>query len=112
MLLVEGDAMRLLRAMAGALLWIGAALVGLVGCLLCLTLVLLPLGLPLLALARRMFTASVRFMLPRNVAHPGREARRAARRKRDEALDVTGGAVGKMGRKTRKAIKKQRKKLR
>ena len=72
--------MRFLRGLAGALLWILAALIGLVGALLCVTIVLLPLGIPLLGAARRMFTQSVRLMLPPSVAHPVKTARHSALR--------------------------------
>jgi|tagenome__1003787_1003787.scaffolds.fasta_scaffold20223275_2 hypothetical protein len=65
--------MRLIRGLLGALMWLGAALLGLVGVLLCATLILIPLGVPLLGYARRLFTSSVRMMLPKAVAHPVKE---------------------------------------
>ena len=43
--------MRLLRGLLGALLWILASVLGLVGVLLCVTIILLPVGIP--ALGRR-----------------------------------------------------------
>ena len=48
--------MRLLRGLLGAVLWILAALLGLVGFVLCVTVILLPLGIPLLGVARRLLT--------------------------------------------------------
>ncbi|HET6877652.1 MAG TPA: hypothetical protein VFH38_09000 [Jatrophihabitans sp.] len=60
--------MRLLRGLAGALLWIVALVLGLVAGILCITLILLPLGLPLLGYARRLFTLSLRLMFPRTAA--------------------------------------------
>jgi hypothetical protein len=40
--------MRLLRGLIGAVLWILAALLGLVGLVLCVTVILLPVGIPVL----------------------------------------------------------------
>jgi hypothetical protein len=101
--------MRLLRGLGGALLWIVASLLGLVAVLLCVTLILLPVGLPLLNLARQMFGTSVRLMLPRKIAHPVKESRKAARRKGKE----TGKGARKKGIAARKqvggAAKKRRK---
>lgn len=126
--------MRLLRGLAGAVLWILAAVLGLVGVVLCVTVILLPLGIPLVMLARRLFTRSVRLMLPRSVAHPvdesgksarkkGRKAKSAAtdaiatatkkgRKGSDKGADVAAGAVKKgkkVAKKGRKAGKKKRK---
>jgi hypothetical protein len=50
------------------LLWIGSLLLTLVAVILCVTVILLPVGIPLLGYARRMFTLSLRLMLPRAVA--------------------------------------------
>lgn len=76
--------MRILAALAGAVLWILAGLVGLVGVLLCVTLVLLPLGIPVLMIARRLFRFAMTLMLPREVRHPvdalGRSAERAGKK--------------------------------
>ncbi len=73
--------MKFLRGLSGALLWIGAALIGLVAVVLCVTVILLPLGIPLLGLARRMFTQAVALMLPRALSHPVDESRTRARKK-------------------------------
>ncbi|OBJ12356.1 hypothetical protein A5623_24600 [Mycobacterium colombiense] len=62
--------MRLLRGLPGAVLWILAAVLGLVGVLLCATIILLPLGIPLVKIAGRLFCRSVRLMLPHGLAHP------------------------------------------
>ncbi len=66
--------MLLLRGLAGALLWILSALLGLVAVILCITVLLLPLGLPLLGYARRLFTLSLRLMLPRARRSGSRQA--------------------------------------
>ncbi|KUI27269.1 hypothetical protein AU196_01705 [Mycobacterium sp. IS-1742] len=65
--------MRVLRGLLGALLWILAGVIGLVGFVLCLTAILLPIGVPLLGLARRLLTHAVQLMMPRGVAHPVKE---------------------------------------
>jgi hypothetical protein len=57
--------MRLLRGLAGVLLWVVALLLALVAVVLCVTVLLIPLGLPLLGYARRLFTFSARLMFPR-----------------------------------------------
>src|SRR4051795_12128482 len=90
---IEGGefGMGLLRGLAGVLLWVVSLLVILVGVILCVTVILLPLGIPLIGYARRMFTMSVKLMLPRAAAHPikttqktmdkrGRKARKRAGR--------------------------------
>lgn len=56
--------MGLLRGLAGALLWIVSLLLVLVAAILCATILLLPLGLPLLGYARRLFTLSLKLMVP------------------------------------------------
>ena len=62
--------MKLLRLAAAGVLWALACLLGLVGSLLCVTVILLPIGLLLIALARRLFRLSGRLMLPKAVRHP------------------------------------------
>ena len=52
--------MRILRGLGGAVLWLLAAVVGLVAVIMCVTVILLPLGIPLLGLARRMVTNGAR----------------------------------------------------
>jgi hypothetical protein len=74
----EEGIMRLLRGLPGAVLWILAAVLGLVGALLCVTVILLPLGIPLVKLAGRLFSRSVQLMLPRGLAHPVDEVAKAA----------------------------------
>ena len=113
--------MRLLRGLAGALLWIGASVVGLLGVVLCLTLILLPIGIPLLMIARRMFGSSLRLMLPRGLAHPVKELGSSARDRKDSARmgaakagDKVASAVKpkQIAKASRKATKQKRKKWR
>jgi hypothetical protein len=99
--------MRVLRGMAGALLWVGAALIGLVGAILCLTVVLLPVGIPLVLLARKMFTSAVRLFMPPALAHPVREAGKSSRRGMKAARDTGSDAT----KKVRKTGRKQGRRL-
>jgi len=110
--------MRVLRALAGSLLWILACVVGLLGVILSVTLILLPLGIPLLLLARKLFKYSLTFFLPRAVRHPAQELGRKSRHGAKDAASTMGvsGKKLKRGRKrgrkmTNKARKQAEKKL-
>ena len=96
--------MRVLRALAGVLLWIVAALVGLIGALLSVTLILLPVGIPLLFLARKLFTRSVQLMMPPKLAHPVKELSKQSKKKGKAAKDA-GADVSKKLRKARRRHK-------
>ena len=96
--------MRLLRGLLGTLLWILAGLLALVSLLLCVTIILLPLGIPLFRAAKALFAKSVRLMLPRAVAHPIKESRRKGRNLMPDP-DVTGRAA-KVRKKTKKKARK------
>ncbi|MBO0892553.1 MAG: hypothetical protein J2P14_16670 [Acidothermales bacterium] len=104
--------MRILRGIGGAVLWLLAALVGLLGALLSITVVLLPVGIPLLLLAGSMFRRSMALLLPRKVSHPveqaGKTARREIRRVR-KGKDIPGVSrrqVRKGKRKARRVTKR------
>ena len=103
--------MRMLRALVGSLLWILSGVLGLVGVILCVTVILLPLGLPLLAQARRMFTTSVRLMLPPAVAHPVKTMDKKSRKKKDDAADAMTGAADKAAKTAGKPFRRRRKLL-
>ena len=90
--------MRGLRALAGSLLWILACVVTLVGALLSVTLILAPIGIPLLFLARRLFGASMAMFLPRTLRHPAQEL---GRKGRDAAKDTGTKIRKKTGKKRR-----------
>jgi len=85
--------MRLLRGLAGVLLWVLALLLALVAIILCVTVILLPLGLPLLGYARRAFTLSLRLMLPRAVSHPVETADKAIAKRGHKARKQAGKKV-------------------
>jgi hypothetical protein len=67
--------MKVFRWLAAGLLWILAGVVGLLGGLLCVTVILLPIGIPLLLLARKLGATAGRLMLPKAVRHPVEQAR-------------------------------------
>jgi hypothetical protein len=90
---------RLLRGVAGALLWILALVVGLLGVLLSVTIVLLPVGIPLLFLAKKLFTTSMQLFLPRKVAHPVKTAK--------DAVADTSGDLSKKLRKAKPGRKRR-----
>lgn len=73
--------MRVLRAVGGAVLWLLATVVGLLGAVLSITIVLLPIGIPLLLLAGSLFRRSMALLLPRSVLHPVEETGKTAKRK-------------------------------
>ena len=78
--------MRILRGLGGTVLWLLACIVGLVAVILCVTVLLLPVGIPLLRVARRMFATAGRLMLPRALAHPVKSAK--------DSLGETGSKAG------------------
>jgi hypothetical protein len=80
--------MKVLRIAGGAALWALAGIVGLLGAVLCLTLVLLPLGVPLLFLARRLFRAALALFAPPAVRHPVKTAGKTARKKWKQVAPV------------------------
>jgi hypothetical protein len=98
--------MRLLRGLGGLLLWILAAVLGLVAVILCATVILLPLGIPLLGYARRLFTQSMRLMLPRAISHPVRTASDSARKQGRKAKSDVEHVHKRGGKPTRRARKK------
>ena len=105
--------MRLIRGLGGVLLWILASVLGLVAVILCVTVILLPVGLPLLRLAGKSYGTATRLMLPRAVAHPVKETRRSWRKKgkaaKDAAPDVPSDlAFGRLWKKGRKKVKRKR----
>jgi hypothetical protein len=121
--------MRLARGVLGSLLWILAGLLGLVSILLCVTLILLPLGIPLFRLSRAMFGKAVRLMMPPAVAHPVKHTGKKGRRAKKGVADLAGSATkkgrrakaaapdladkaGKAAKKGRKLARRQRKRLR
>lgn len=103
--------MRLLRGLLGSLLWILAALLGLVGVVLCVTVILLPLGIPLVRFAGRLFSRSVQLMLPSALVHPGGELTKAVDNKGRKFRATASDTASNAAKKGRKAARKQRKRL-
>lgn len=103
--------MRLLRGLLGALLWILAAVLGLVGVLLCVTVILLPVGIPVVKLAGSLFVRSVRLMLPPALAHPADTLTTAAEKRGRKVGSAMSDAAHDAAKKGRKVANKQRKRL-
>lgn len=113
--------MRILGVLLGSLLWIVAGVVGLLGVVLSVTIILLPIGIPLLMLARRLFQMATMMVLPRKVRHPVDEMKkktpdavksgRAGRKARKKVTKKVTKKPGKTADRARKTAKKQRKKL-
>ena len=106
--------MRLLRGLLGALFWILAVVVGLVGAILCVTVILLPLGIPLLGVARRLTGKAMRLMMPPAMAHPVKETGKAVRKnKRKAASAVPSPDLGakSVRRRSRGFLRRRRKRL-
>ena len=94
--------MKALRWTGAALLSLLGGLLGLVGVLLSITLVLAPIGIPLLFLSRRLFRTAGDLVIPRKVRHPLEAI--------SEAASDAGGGVAETARKRGKAVKKPLKK--
>jgi hypothetical protein len=101
----EVSGIRVLRALVGSLLWILACVVGLLGILLSVTLILLPVGIPLLLLARKLFSYSMTFFLPRAIRHPAQELRK----KSGDGISDAADSLGLSGKKLKRARKSGRK---
>lgn len=99
--------MRVLRAVAGALLWIVASAVCLVALVLCVTVILLPLGIPLLMLGRRLFGMAIRLFMPPGARHPVKTAGRASRSAVAGAAEALGDRLSDVPRPDGKAVRKQ-----
>jgi hypothetical protein len=97
--------MRVLRAAGGSLLLVLTLVVGLLGALLSITIILLPVGIPLLFLARKLFAYSMTLFLPRAVRHPVQELGKQSRRRATDAADSV-GFFGKSGKRARRRGRK------
>ena len=100
--------MKPLRWMAAGLLWILAGLLGLVGGLLCVTIILLPLGIPILMLARRLFTRSAKLLVPRSVRHPADESGKAFKGRGKDVVEAAKSGTKAARKQGRKALKNTR----
>lgn len=108
--------MRALRILLGSLLWIVAGLLLLLGVVLSVTVILLPVGIPLFMLGRRLMSFALALFLPRPIRHPVDEGKKSAQglagavaaRAKKSGIDV-GGLRKKAKKKTKRAWKKARK---
>jgi len=99
--------MQPVRRLGAGILWVVASLLGLVSVVLCLTIILLPLGIPLLLLTGRLFRVAMRLWAPRAASHPVDEL---GKRARGAQKSIKGTA--KAGRKDlRKRTRRARKQL-
>lgn len=103
--------MRILRALSGALLWIVASVLGLVAVILCVTIVLIPVGFPLLLLAGRLFGRAVRLFMPPEAAHPLEASKKSAEDAVGNAKDRLAAVKELDAGKARKRLGKSWKKL-
>ena len=103
--------MRVLRGVGGAGLWIAASLLGLVGVVLCVTVILFPVGIPLLKTAGRLYRQAVQLMLPRALAHPVNEIGNAAKKRDRKLRSSTSDALADTTKHTRKVARKMRKQI-
>ncbi len=103
--------MRLLRGLLGSVLWLLACVLGLVGVVLCVTVILLPLGIPLVMLSGRLIARSVHLMMPRLLAHPVNELAKSTKKNSRRAGSVVSDTAGDAVKKGRKVAGKQRKRL-
>jgi hypothetical protein len=98
--------MKFVRALGGSVLWILAGVIGLLGAVASVTIILLPLGIPLLWLARRLFRTAMALMVPRKVRHPVSEAGESVRSGAESARSAIASSAPKRARKARKAMAK------
>jgi hypothetical protein len=102
--------MKLLRILGGSVLWILAGVVGLLGALLSITVILAPIGIPLLMLARRLFRYSMTLLVPRQARHPVETLKSSAK---DAVADLPTPDVDvkKSRKKAKKLVRRQKKRL-
>jgi hypothetical protein len=103
------DVIKALRWLGASLLGLVGGLLGLVGAVLCVTIILAPLGIPILFLARRLFKSAGQLVVPRKVRHPVEALADAASSSADDlhkSARKRGKAVRKQGKKARKQGKK------
>ena len=98
--------MRALRWAGASLLGLLAGLLGLVGAILCLTLILAPLGIPILLLARRLFKSAGALVVARGIRHPVDELSRSGR----DGAETAKGKAKRLRKKGKKTGRKARRK--
>jgi hypothetical protein len=98
--------MRVLRWLGAGLVATVGGLLGLVGVVLCVTVILLPLGIPVIMLARRMFGLATGMVVPRAVRHPVKELDRRGSKAGKRTRAATGDAAKDATRAGRRAARK------
>lgn len=104
--------MKPFRLVAGGVVWLLAGVVAALGVLLSVTIILLPLGIPLLLISRRLFGLSARLVLPKSVRHPVKEAQKRASTGPSRALGRGRDSVAKAARRRRRPPLRKRMKKR
>jgi hypothetical protein len=98
---------KLLRLGAGGLVWLVAGVVAALGVLFSVTIILLPLGIPLLMIARRLFGLSARLVLPKAVVHPVKELQRRTTSRPTRAVERGRRSLAKATGRRRPTLRKQ-----
>ena len=99
--------MKALRWLLASLLWIVGGLIGLVGVVLCVTIVLAPLGVVALLIAGRIIRTAGQLAVPRKVRHPLEAIGESV----SDAASGLGKAGRKKGRRARRVASKKMKKV-
>jgi len=89
------------------LLWILAGVLGLLGVVLSVTVILAPVGIPLLMLAKKLFGYSMVVLMPNKVRHPVKHAEKSTKTGSKRMLKKSRSMAEKgkgYGRKARKSL--------
>src|SRR4051794_9788217 len=104
--LLGRNAMKPFRWLAAGLVWVLASLLGLLGVVLCVTIILLPLGLFLISLSRRLYGLAGVLVVPRALRHPVSELGDKGSDTGKKARKVLEKAGKSAGRETRRSAEK------
>jgi hypothetical protein len=100
--------MRIVRGIGAALVWVLATVVLLLSLVLCITVIGLPLGIPLMLLGLRLYAYGVQLLVPR----PAEMKRGARKRIGLRPRGSVEGDVKRLGKRGKRATKKMRKRAR
>lgn len=103
--------MKALRWLGASLLSLVGVVLGLVGALLCVTVLLLPLGIPVLLLARRLFAAAAALVVPHGVRHPIEAVSASGSGAVDDAERTVRRGGKRLKRSAKKATKRAKRKI-
>ena len=100
--------MKTMRWTGASLLGLLGGLLGLVGVILCATLILLPLGIPVVMLSRRLFKSAGQLVVPRPVRHPVEHLKDSASESARSAGSSTSEATSKAASKVMSRVRPSR----